>query len=89
MLVVELNGVQFGSIPLHYIRFGIVKTIVNISLFFLEKERSFGENVVKFFYGFFVFLSFFSSLVGCLEKALKFYWLFCFSVAFLLARKNI
>lgn len=63
MLVVELNGVQFGSIPLHYIRFGIVKTIVNIS--------------------------FSSSLVGCLEKALKFYWLFCFSVAFLLAGKNI
>lgn len=44
MLVVELNGVQFGSIPLHYIRFGIVKTIVDISLFFLEKERSFGEK---------------------------------------------
>lgn len=89
MLVVELNGVQFGSIPLHYIRFGIVKTIVNISLFFWKKREVLGKNVVKFFYGFFVFLSFSSSLVGCLEKVLKFYWLFCFSVAFLLAGKNI
>lgn len=41
MLVVELNGVQFGSIPLHYIRFGIVKTIVNISLFFFGKREKF------------------------------------------------
>lgn len=49
MLVVELNGVQFGSIPLHYIRFGIVKTIVNISLFFWKKREVLGKMLLSSF----------------------------------------
>lgn len=86
---IEWSAVWFNTTSLHTF-WNSKNNCWYFFIFFGKREKFWGKMLLSSFMDSLSFSLFLAVwLVGCLEKALKFYWLFCFSVAFLLARKNI